>query len=143
MDKSLLKLNNNIPGNPNVEILKKKNEWIKLSPLVPQLEPENLGAIKNEVIQNWDYVCLLDFYKEVDYRVNFTKNFRSVGQREILDRKTIQKRLLLTINERYQYWNKIKLPHNIPLNPHCAYRDKGRDGWKDFLGTGNHQMFLI
>jgi len=97
MNKSLKELNDNIPNNPNVEILSKKNGWIKLSPLVPQPEPKNLGLIRTKVIQNWGFVSLLDILKEVNYRVNFTKHFRSVGQREVLDRKTIQKRLLLSI----------------------------------------------
>ena len=97
MHDSLESLNNNIPNNPNVEILKKKNGWIKITPTQPQPEPKKLGAIKEKIIQNWGYVSLLDILKEVDYHVNFTRHFRSIGQREILDRKTIQKRLLLSI----------------------------------------------
>ena len=35
--------------------------------------------------------------KETDLRVNFTRNFKSMGTREILDRETLQKRLLLCL----------------------------------------------
>ncbi len=40
---------------------------------------------------------LLDILKEADLRIGFTDCFKSLASREALDRKTIQKRLLLCL----------------------------------------------
>lgn len=40
---------------------------------------------------------LLDILKEADLRIGFTERFKTVGNREILDRKTLQKRLILSL----------------------------------------------
>ena len=40
---------------------------------------------------------MLDILKETDLRVNFTRNFKSMGTREIIERESLQKRLLLCL----------------------------------------------
>ena len=98
MDTALEALDKNIPSNPDVEILKKKNKsWIKLSPLDAQVEPKNLERLKSAIRKQWNIVSLLDILKEADFRINFTKHFKSLAQREIIDWNTLQKRLLLDL----------------------------------------------
>ena len=40
---------------------------------------------------------LLDILKEADLRIAFTNHFKTVANREIIDRATLQKRLILTL----------------------------------------------
>jgi hypothetical protein len=96
MDRALSALDTNIPANPDVEIKRVKGRF-KLSPLEAQPEPENLPRLKTAISNRWQIVSLLDVLKETDYRVNFTRHFRSAGQREIIDAATLRKRLLLNI----------------------------------------------
>ena len=97
MAASLKALDENIPQNPDVAILTKKKGWIKLSPLKAQPEPQNLLRLKAEINRQWQTVSLLDVLKEADLRIHFTQYFKSVAQREAIDRKTLQKRLLLAL----------------------------------------------
>jgi TnpA family transposase len=97
MAASLKALDENIPGNPDVTILKKNKGWIKVSPLEAQPEPQNLLRLKAEINKRWQTVSLLDILKETDLRINFTEHFKSVAQRETIDRAILQKRLLLTL----------------------------------------------
>lgn len=60
-------------------------------------EPINLKRLKGEINHIWHQTSLLDILKETDLRVDFTRNFKSMGTREIIDRETLQKRLLLCL----------------------------------------------
>lgn len=87
-----------ITKNPHVKITKRKNKpWIKLSPLERQPEPQNLEKIKEIINKHWDSISLLDVLKEVDLRENFTESFTSSGNREILAKEDIRKRLILCL----------------------------------------------
>lgn len=98
MAQGLEKLDRGMPKNPDVTILGKKVQGlIRLSPIDPVLEPINLKRLKGEINQIWHQTSLLDILKETDLRVDFTRNFKSMGTREILDRETLQKRLLLCL----------------------------------------------
>uniref|UniRef100_UPI0039C704D0 Tn3 family transposase n=1 Tax=Scytonema sp. PCC 10023 TaxID=1680591 RepID=UPI0039C704D0 len=97
MMEALNTLNDGLPKNSQVEILKKNNGWIRLSPLDKQPEPTNILRLKTELIQRWPMTSLLDILKEADLRIDFTKCFNSVASREALDQKTLQKRLLLCL----------------------------------------------
>lgn len=97
MAASLKSLDENIPQNPDVAIFAKKKGWIKLSPLEAQPEPQNLLRLKAEINRQWQTVSLLDVLKEADLRIHFTRFFKSVAQRETIDRKALQKRLLLAL----------------------------------------------
>ncbi|PHJ67303.1 transposase [Nostoc linckia z18] len=98
MAQGLEKLDQGIPKNPDVTILGKKGQGlIRLSPIDPVPEPINLKRLKGEINHIWHQTSLLDILKETDLRVDFTRNFKSMGTREIIDRETLQKRLLLCL----------------------------------------------
>lgn len=98
MDKALTSFNDGLPRNAYVQIIQKKNQnRIQLSKLEAQEEPKNLSRLKAAIKNRWDIVNLLDILKEADLRINFTKHFTSVAQREIIDWPTLQKRLLLVL----------------------------------------------
>jgi TnpA family transposase len=60
-------------------------------------EPTNLKQLKAEINQIWTNTSLLDILKETDLRVDFTRNFKTMGTRKIIERETLQKRLLLCL----------------------------------------------
>ena len=87
-----------LPENKLVHILKKKGKtWILLSPLQKVEEPKLIQRMKEAISNKWGIIDLLDILKEVDLRENFTSCISTAGNREILDRETIRKRLLLCI----------------------------------------------
>ena len=97
MASGLEKLDQGMPKNKDVTIIGKGRGLIRLSPFEPAPEPINLKQLKEEINRLWHKTSLLDILKETDLRVNFTRNFKSMGTREILDRETLQKRLLLCL----------------------------------------------
>jgi len=68
-----------------------------VSALKPRPEPPNLDALKAEVGRRWPTTGLLDVLKEADLRVGFTDLFVTSATREILDRDTLRRRLLLCL----------------------------------------------
>jgi len=68
---------------------------------VPKLdklpEPRNLGALKAEVERRWGTIDLLDILKDTAFITDFTDSFASVASREVLDRGTLNRRLLLVL----------------------------------------------
>ncbi|MGD1704712.1 Tn3 family transposase [Dapis sp. BLCC M229] len=94
---SLEKLDKGMPDNPDVNIVRTNQSLIRVSPFPPVNEPLNLKQLKGEINRIWHQTSLLDILKETDLRVNFTRNFKSMGTREIIDRETLQKRLLLCL----------------------------------------------
>lgn len=98
MVEGLEKLDRGMPKNKSVTILGKGNKGlIRLSPFEAAPEPFNIKQLKGEINRLWHKTSLLDILKETDLRVDFTRNFKSMGTREILDRETLQKRLLLCL----------------------------------------------
>lgn len=97
MNEGLEKLNAGLPKNPKVRITEKAGGWISVSPLEPQAEPMNLSRLKGEMLLRWPMTSLLDILKEADLRIGFTEQFRTVANREILSRDTLQKRLILSL----------------------------------------------
>jgi TnpA family transposase len=96
MRQNIQQLDNGYPKNELVNIIKKKGKpWIMLTPLVKVDEPKFIQRLKEAVLARWGVIDLLDILKEVDLRENFTDCFSTAGNREILDRETIRKRLLL------------------------------------------------
>ena len=92
---ALTTLNDDLPNNPYVSVITKgKGSRIKVSPLGAQSEPQNLQNIKSGINRRWQTVSLLDVLKEAELRVQFTRHFKSVAQRETIDRRALQKRLL-------------------------------------------------
>ena len=68
-----------------------------MSPFKPRPDPPNLGALKAEVGRRWPTTGLLDVLKEADLRAGFTDLFVTSASREILDRDTLRRRLLLCL----------------------------------------------
>ena len=98
MEQGLEKLDLGMPRNKGVTIVGKGNKGlIRLSPFDALPDTINLKQLKGEINRLWHKTSLLDILKETDLRVNFTRKFKSMGTREILDRETLQKRLLLCL----------------------------------------------
>ena len=76
---------------------RKGDPWIRVPKLNKLAEPENLAALKNEIIARWGTVTLLDMLKEADWLVDFTADFTSVATRETIPRDQLQRRLLLVL----------------------------------------------
>jgi TnpA family transposase len=94
---ALTKLDISMPKNEKVKILNKKNGWILLSPSDAQPEPVNVTKLKAEIMRQWPMTNLLDVLKESDLRLSFTDHLKTVAAHERLDRKTIQRRLILAL----------------------------------------------
>lgn len=97
MKSALERLNIDMLKNPKVKITTNGNGWISVSPLDPQPEPVNLTRLKAEVQRRWPMTNLLDILKEADLRILFTNQFKTVAVREVIDRATLQKRLILAL----------------------------------------------
>jgi TnpA family transposase len=65
--------------------------------LAPLPEPEHLQAVKDEVVRRWGTLDLLDVLKDSDFMADFTTEFTSVASREVIDRATLRRRLLLCL----------------------------------------------
>lgn len=98
MTQVLTQLNQGMPNNQNVQLLKRNGDnWISVLPLEKQAEPLNIRYLKGEINQRWTMTSLLDILKEADLRVQFTQQFNSTASRETLDREIWQRRLLLVL----------------------------------------------
>lgn len=94
----LQNLNDDLPFNTKIKILKRKNKsHIKVSPSKPQEEPMNLILLKNEIHKRWPIVNLLDLLKETNDRTNFTQHFKTIAANQKLTNETLSKRLLLCL----------------------------------------------
>jgi hypothetical protein len=59
---------------------------------------QKLGyKLKAEVQRRWPMTNLLDILKGADLRVRFTDQMKTVAVREVIDRETLQKRLILSL----------------------------------------------
>lgn len=98
LNKSLANLNKNIPKNKKVKLtMKRGKSWIKLSPLTPQVEPDNIEKLKQEIAISWPSVDLLDILKEVELREDLSSSFKTIASKEALSSENLQHKLLLTI----------------------------------------------
>ncbi len=120
VEHELKKFNEELPGNKHVHLLDRNKGWISLSPLEAQDEPDNLAALKGELIERWPMTSLLDIFKESDLRINFTDVFRSVTPREGLDRDLLHERLLLSL---YGMGSNTGLRRMSSGQPGHTYRD--------------------
>jgi TnpA family transposase len=97
MHEAFVKLDADLPNNDKVRLRDYGENRIGVTPSDPQPEPSQLSALKTEIGRRWPMTNLLDILKETDLRVDFTEAFKSLGTREVLDRDTLQKRLLLCL----------------------------------------------
>ena len=85
-------------GSAEIVITSRRGQpWIMVPRLAALPEPVNLGRIKDEVIRRWGTLNLLDVLKDSDYLAEFTSEFTSVASREVIDRDTLRRRLLLCL----------------------------------------------
>jgi TnpA family transposase len=81
-----------------VTIMTRRGEpWITVPRLEALPEPANLQRVKDEVIRRWGTLDLLDVLKDSDFLAEFTTEFTSVATREVIDRDTLRRRLLLCL----------------------------------------------
>ncbi len=71
--------------------------WITVPKLEPLPEPRMLAAVKDEVTRRWGTLDLLDVLKDADFLTEFSTEFASVASREVIDRATLRRRLLLCL----------------------------------------------
>ncbi|SMO57809.1 Tn3 family transposase [Melghirimyces algeriensis] len=117
---ALSQLNQGLPRNKKVAVTPHKGGWISVSPLEAQPEPKQLSRLKQEIARRWWMVKLIDLLKEADLRVGFTDAFQSLATHERLDRKVIQKRLLLCL---YGLGTNMGLKRVAAGNPDVTYKD--------------------
>lgn len=114
-------LNNGMPKNKKVRIITRKQKgWISLTSLTTQPDPINIEKLKAELVQQWPMTGLLDVLKEVDMLVDITSDFKSTATREVLDRDTLQKRLLLCL---FGFGTNTGLKRISSGNPGMCYED--------------------
>jgi TnpA family transposase len=97
MREALTHFNATLPGNAKVSLREKGRKRIRLSPLEAQPEPLQLRSLKGEIGKRWPMTHLLDVLKEAELRIGFTRLFKGLGNREILDRETLRHRLILCL----------------------------------------------
>ncbi|MGH3195797.1 MAG: Tn3 family transposase, partial [Streptosporangiaceae bacterium] len=71
--------------------------WASVPKLGKLPEPGNLAALKAEALRRWGTIDLLDILKNTAFITDFTGMFTSVATREVLDRDTLNRRLLLVL----------------------------------------------
>ncbi len=97
LHKHLQELNDTILSNDKVKILEKNGGHIKITPSEPQAEPTHIAELHREINRRWSTINLIDIVKETDLRINFTQQFHTVADREILSKIQLRKRLLLSL----------------------------------------------
>lgn len=97
MKQALTTLDQRLPKNPHVTLRTTGKNRIGLAPLAAQPDPPNLQRVKAEIFKRWSSTGLLDVFKEADLRIGFSDAFHGAGTREVLDRETLQRRLLLSL----------------------------------------------
>jgi TnpA family transposase len=120
MESWLTQLNAGLSTNTKVSLRPQGKGRIVVSPLEAQPEPPHLMHVKAEVTQRWFMTSLLDVLKEADLRVGFTQTFHSLASREILDRQTLQPRLLRCL---YGLGTNTGLKRIVSGNEGITYRE--------------------
>lgn len=93
---SLLLLDNGMPHNVHVEIKEKKGKfYIHLDKYKAQELPPNIEELKQEILQQWPSISLLDVIKETELKINLTSELYSIGKRKRIIGKDLRKRLIL------------------------------------------------
>ncbi len=90
-------MNNSILFNRKVKLQWRGRNRIAISPLEALPEPANLDAVKAEIGDRWDITSLLDVVVETALRTGFLDEFRTSGDRVILDPETLRRRLVLCL----------------------------------------------
>ena len=81
-----------------VRIVSRRGDpWITVPRMDALPEPVRLDQIKAEVQRRWGTLDLLDILKDSDFLCEFTNEFASTASREVIDRDTLRRRLLLAV----------------------------------------------
>ncbi|HET9080782.1 MAG TPA: Tn3 family transposase [Trebonia sp.] len=100
LDEGLTRLNRALARNTTggVRIITRKGSpWVSVPKLDKLPEPKNLTKLKAEVQRRWGTIDLLDILKDTAFITDFNDCFASVATREVLDRATLNRRLLLVL----------------------------------------------
>lgn len=116
----LMHFNDTLLANPKVRIRQKNKNRICVTPLDAQVEPAMLTVLKQEIMRRWPMTNLLDVLKESELRINFTNNFKGLGNREILTREDIQLRLLFCL---YGLGSNAGLKRVVSHDSGISYKD--------------------
>lgn len=96
VDDALDMLNQSLPNNPKVKIVKNKKGFrFKVSPSEPQAESTNLAALHKEIQKRWPSINLIDIVKESELRIGFSKHCTSTSRFQKLSVEELCRRLLL------------------------------------------------
>ncbi|MEC1158923.1 MULTISPECIES: Tn3 family transposase [Bacillaceae] len=141
MHDKLSMLDQGIPRNKKVSISEYKGGWISLAKDDIQPEPKRLAYLKQEIANRWSMTNLIDILKETDLRVGFSDLFQTLATHERLDRKTIQKRLLLCL---FGLGTNTGLKRVAAGNTDVTYKDllyiKRKYIYKDNLKAANEHV---
>ena len=148
MEEALGRFHDGLLRNPKVTLHAQGKNRIKLSPLEPQPEPANMLRLKAELMSRWPMTSLLDVLKETDLRVGFSDALHSVASREMLDRTTLQPRLLRCL---YGLGTNTGLKRLIAGDPTLHYHDLlytrrryiHKDVLRDAIGRVANATFAI
>ena len=99
-------------------VTRKGQPWISVPKLEPLPEPQNLGALKAEVLRRWGTIDLLDILKDTALLTGFCSEFASVATREAIPKATLHRRLLLCL---------FALGTNMGIKQMIATGDHGED----------------
>lgn len=97
MEQALTQLNAGMPRNQGVKVNAAGPHRLIVSPVDQQEEPSAINDLKKEINRLWPTTSLLDILKEAEFRIDLTGHFTTAASREILDRETVQRRLLLCL----------------------------------------------
>ncbi|SEG81767.1 Tn3 transposase DDE domain-containing protein [Thermomonospora echinospora] len=92
--------------------------WVSVPKLDKLPEPKNPGALKAEVQRRWGTIDLLDILKDIAFITGFPDAFTSVATREVLDKATLNRRLLLVL---------FALGTNMGIRQMAATGEHGQD----------------
>ncbi|NJN47457.1 MAG: Tn3 family transposase, partial [Candidatus Competibacteraceae bacterium] len=120
MQAALMQLDSELPSNDKVKLKQYGKKRIVVTPFESQPEPAHLLSLKAEIARRWPMTSLLDVLKETDLRVGFTEAFKSLGTREVLDRPTLQHRLLLCL---YSLGTNAGFKRMLASNTALTYRE--------------------
>lgn len=97
---------------------KKDKSRIKLLKSKPQVSPKNIEKLKAEIQDNWSETTLLDIVKEADFKINFTSELPSIGDRVFSNEEEYRKRKLLCV---YGTGSNIGLKRASSADPEIHY----------------------
>ncbi|MEM1346736.1 MAG: DUF4158 domain-containing protein, partial [Pseudomonadota bacterium] len=97
MERQLQALDRGVPRNSALQIRWSGRHRIGLSPLDPQPEATGLTALKGEIERRWPMTGLMDVLTECALDTGFLDVFQTSGERVLLSREALQRRLLLCL----------------------------------------------